>query len=89
MKKVKGKVVKAAKAEVPMAITRPVKREWYEFVTPLLGIKWGATVTLVGYTWIERADSDGLRLACIVVTAFLFTEWVQMAWREFKFRGQR
>lgn len=89
MKKIFKKTAKSVTAEVPMAIIRPVRREWYEYITPLLGIKWGATVTLVGYTWIERADSDGLRLACIVVTMFLFAEWLQMAWREFKFRGQR
>lgn len=79
------KVIK--KAEVPTAIIRPVRRDWYEYVTPLLGIKWGATVTLVGYTWINNSDNDGLKLACIVVTAFLAVEWLQMAWREFKYRG--
>lgn len=85
MKKVKESGLKAA------GINNDTKqrREWYEYVTPLLGIKWGATVTLVGYTWLNHSDSDGLKVACIVVTAFLFVEWAQMAYREFKFRGQR
>lgn len=83
--KVKKSGLKAAGIETA---TKP-KREWYEFVTPVLGIKWGATVTLVGYTWLNHSDSDGLKLACIIVTAFLFIEWAQMAWREFKYRGQK
>jgi hypothetical protein len=81
-KKLKGDIT-----QIPM-VAKP-KREWYEFVTPVLGIKWGATVTLVGYTWLNHSDSDGLKLACIIVTAFLFIEWAQMAWREFKYRGQK
>jgi hypothetical protein len=67
---------------------RKPKHNWYDFITPLLGIKWGAEITLIGYTWIERADSDGLRAAAITVTVFLFLEWCQMAWCEFKRRAQ-
>lgn len=60
------------------------KRQWYDFITPLLGIKWGAEITLIGYTWVNHPESDGLRLATIITTIFLFLEWCRMAWSEFK-----
>lgn len=69
--------------------TTKQRRDWYEYVTPVLGIKWGATVTLVGYTWIQSPDSIGLRATCVIVSAFVFVEWLQMAYREFKYRGQK
>jgi hypothetical protein len=59
---------------------------WYELITPFLGIKWGAEITLIGYGWLS--GSDGLKLAAIIVTVFLFAEWCQMAWCEFKRRAQ-
>lgn len=65
-----------------------IKAPWYVYITPLLGVKWAAEVTLIGYTWIARADSDGLRLACIIVAVFLFIEWAQLAWCDFKRRAQ-
>ncbi len=64
------------------------KYRWYDFITPLLGIKWGAEITLIGYAVVERRDSDGIMLAAAIVTLFLFLEWCQMAWCEFKRRAQ-
>jgi len=64
------------------------KRSWYEYITPFLGIKWGAEITLIGYVWILQRHMDGLRYAAIIVAFFLFLEWCQMAWCEFKRRAQ-
>jgi len=61
--------------------------KWYEIITPFLGIKWGAEITLIGYGWLS--GSDGLKLAAIIVAVFLFLEWCQMAWCEFKRRVQQ
>lgn len=89
MKKV-TKITKKTKGDIlSIPLVSAPKRDWYEYATPLLGIKWGAMVTLIAYTWINNHESDGLMLACIVSTAFLAIEWAQMAWREFKYRGQR
>lgn len=69
------------------AVKLRMRREWYEYFTPLMGIKWGATVTLIAYTWMNKGDNDGLMLASIISATFLAIEWAQMAWREFKHRG--
>jgi len=66
-------------------IVKP-KYQWYDFITPVLGIKWGAEITLVGYGWLS--GSEGLRVAACIVAVFLFLEWCQMAWCEFKRRAQ-
>ena len=60
------------------------KRDWYEWLTPVQGIKWGATVTLVGYTVAERRDSEGLMFAAAIVTFFMFLEWTTSAYKEFR-----
>jgi len=60
---------------------------WYEYLTPFMGIKWGATVTLIGYVWIYQQDNDGMRYAAGIVALFLALEWCQMAWCEFKRRA--
>lgn len=67
---------------------KPAKRriEWYQFITPFLGIKWGAEVTLVGYVWILQPDNLGLRVAAGIAAFFMALEWCQMAWCEFKRR---
>lgn len=77
----------------PQATTDPVpkrrwyqKWNWYDFITPTLGIKWGAEITLIGYGWLD--GSDGLKYAAAIVTVYLFLEWCQMAWCEFKRRAQ-
>lgn len=74
-------------SDEPFGFTKR-KYRWYDFITPLLGIKWGAEITLIGYAVVERRDSDGIILAAAIVTLFLFLEWCQMAWCEFKRRAQ-
>lgn len=78
---------------MPNKTTKPVKAKrpkmaWYEYITPFLGIKWGAEITLIGYVWILQRNMDGLRYAAIIVSAFLFLEWCQMAHCEFKRRQE-
>jgi hypothetical protein len=76
--------------DTPKAVKPPRKwLPWYEYITPFLGIKWGATVTLVGYVWIYQRSSEGLKAAAIIVTLFLALEWAQMAWCEFKRRANQ
>lgn len=64
------------------------RRDWYEYITPLLGIKWGATVTLIAYVGFYQQDNAGMVYAAWIVAAFMFLEWLAMAWREFQRRAQ-
>ena len=75
------------KSNKPVKTKRPMMA-WYEYITPFLGIKWGAEITLIGYVWILQRSMDGLRYAAIIVSAFLFLEWCQMAYCEFKRRQE-
>ena len=68
-------------------VEKKASYQWYDYITPLLGIKWGGEITLVGYGWLN--GSIGLRYAAVIVASFLFLEWCQMAWGEFKRRAQQ
>lgn len=63
-----------------------LRRPWYSYLTPLFGIKWGATVTLIAYAFTYHRDKDGLIIAAIIAAVFLLLEWSALAWKEF--RGQ-
>lgn len=60
--------------------------KWYDYITPLLGIKWGAEITLIVYGYMNH--SPGLQTAAVIVAVYLFLEWCQMAWCEFERRAQ-
>lgn len=60
------------------------KRNWYEYITPLLGIKWGAEVTLIAFVGLYEQHSPGYTAAAWIVAVFLVLEWFTIAWKEFK-----
>lgn len=60
------------------------KRNWYEYITPLLGIKWGAEVTLIIYVALVEPNSPGYTAAAWIVAVFLVLEWFTVAWKDFK-----
>lgn len=78
---------KATKQIEPVRRRWYKKYSWYDFITPFLGFKWGAEVTLVIYGWMSK--HPGLEAAAIIVAVFLFLEWCQVAWCEFKRREQK
>lgn len=85
MKRTTNNKAKGDLASIPMVSRRKITWDrWYEMITPFLGLKWGAEITLIGYGWLS--GSDGLKVAAGIVTVFLFLEWCQMAWCEFKRR---
>lgn len=63
------------------------KSAWYEYIRPLYGIKWGATVTLVGYVGFYQSHSLGMLVAAGIVSLFTFIEWCELAYKDFKRRG--
>lgn len=65
-------------------LPEPRKLQWYEYATPLLGIKWGATIVVVGSALVNHHDSKGMVVASLIVIAFLALEWTTAAWREFR-----
>jgi len=67
-------------------VEKKPRHQWYDYITPVLGVKWGAEITLIVYGYMNQ--SMGLQTAAVIVGVYLFLEWCQMAWCEFKRREQ-
>ena len=60
------------------------QRTWYDWLKPIVGLKWGATLVLLFYSFFEGLSDARLMWACIIVAAFLFLEWLDMGIKDFR-----
>lgn len=59
-------------------------RTWYDWTRPFVGIKWGATLVLLFYSFFEGLSDPRLMWACIIVGLFLFLEWLDLGIKDFR-----